>query len=55
MRIGGTWAILIGKVKELVYSKTEKDIMDAYSKLLKKMIYSRKSVIGTRWDRRVFG
>ena len=29
-------AILIGKVKELVYSKTEKDLMDAYSKLLKK-------------------
>ena len=28
-------AILIGKVKELVYSKTEKDLMDAYSKLLK--------------------
>ena len=33
-------AILIGKVKELVYSKTEKHLMDAYSKLLKKNDYS---------------
>ena len=49
-------AILIGKVKELVYSKTEKYLMDAYSKLLKNDIVAMypnfQSHIKVHWLRR---